>query len=92
VSFTINISANVYNSSDCIACQGKNHTDSITPKLCGAYYVVKSGFYISNPDHLKEDYFIFLLYGPATSVPTIDKQVAWQEASNSDITGTPESL
>jgi hypothetical protein len=55
------LSASVYNSSYCAACQGKSCTDGITPKLCAAYYVVTSGFYISNPDPLKEDYFVSLL-------------------------------
>jgi len=51
----------VYNSPDCTACQGKKHTDQITPKLFGACYVVRSGFYISKPDCLQEVCFIFLL-------------------------------
>ena len=53
--------ASVYNSPDCTACQGKNHTDRITPKLFGACYVVMSGFNISKPDCLQEVCFIFLL-------------------------------
>lgn len=74
--------ASVYNSSYCAECQGNSHTDRITPKLCVACYVVMSGFYITNRDPLKEDYFAsLLLWERATSVPTTDKQVAWQEHS-----------
>jgi len=55
------LSASVENSSQCAAHQGQNHTVGITPKLCAACYVVTSGFYISNPDPLKEDYFVSFL-------------------------------
>ena len=87
------ISTSVYKSSYCAACQRKKNIDQITPNLCAANNVVRSWFYISNPDPLKVVHFVsFLLWGPATSVPTTDKQVAWQEPSMSDITGPPQSL
>jgi hypothetical protein len=75
------VSASVYNSSSCAARQGENHTDLITPKLCGSCYVVRSGFYISNPDPLKDYFVSFLLWGRATIVPTTDKQEDWKEPS-----------
>ncbi len=84
------LSTTVYKTSYCAACQGKKHTDQITR---AANNVVRSWFYISNPDPLKVVHFVsFLLWGPATSVPTTDKQVPWQEPSMSDITGPPQSL
>jgi len=71
------LSASVCSSSHCAAQQGKNHTNGITPKLCAACYIVMSGFYIRNPNTLKEDYFIsFLLWGRTTGVHTTEKQAA----------------
>jgi hypothetical protein len=41
-----------------------------------------SGFYIRNPDPLKDYYFVsFLLWGRDNSVATTEKQAAWQEPS-----------
>ena len=75
------VSASVYSSSYCAARQGENHTDLNTPKLCGSCYVVRSGFYISNPDPLKDYFVSFVLWGRATSVPTTDKQEDWKDPS-----------
>ena len=71
------LSVSVYNLSYCTALQGKNRTDRITPKLCGACYVVRSGFYSNDYDPVKAIYCGY--FHSVWTSPATDKQVAWQE-------------